>query len=264
MSLPAGRLQHPIVKLAGFWSLLVVIGFGLALVAAHRVGAIDPGRVRAGSAFAAAGQAVLALVAGWIAAALLYGATVGFDMVIRAIEGRLNLQLTAPTDTESDSTSSVVRAVLAAAGAWAAFRWLTIPLVPVGLGPVAVPLVGVGAGSLLVPITVGFGLEALLGLWRLTLGVSRSWIILRLALRIGWMIFLFLAITGRNLFRGDLLEWAARLGPGGALPADWLQAATGAVASLWPVAQVAMVGALLLQGLALLREVPGLWRGRGD
>ncbi|HEX7880907.1 MAG TPA: hypothetical protein VF720_15960 [Candidatus Eisenbacteria bacterium] len=260
MSPPIPRLEHPIAKLAGFWLFLVAIGFGLALTAAYRVGGIDPGRVLAGSVVSAAGPALLAIVVGWVGAALLYGAATGFDRLVRSFARRLNLLPGGSIETGSDSGSSVVRALLSLAGTWAAFRWLVIPLVVIGRGPTAVPLLAATAGSLLLPITVGFGSEALLGLSRSVFGRSREWILLRLALRIGWMVFLFLVITGTNLLRGDPLEWATRLGSAGALPGDWLQAATQAVGSLWPVAQVIMVGGLLIQVLGLLRETPGLWR----
>ena len=266
----SGGFRRRLLAISRFWLLVTLVTFGLGLVAMLRVGRIDPTRVTAGEPAAILLQALLVALAGTVLGVTLDQVVGRIGELGRWLSGRFRSEWAPPPAAILESTrDDVTRSFLLLAGVWAAFKWLIVPLsIPrTGLPPIpgnstiGVPLIGASAGPMLLPVSIGLGCEALLGLVRLTVGESRRWWVARALLRLLWIGFLVVLITGRNLLIGDPLEWASRIGPSPLSPA-WLEAAPRAMATGWPLVQLLLAGSLVWQLLMLSREMSRIWRGR--
>lgn len=255
-----------VVRVARFCLLVTGVSFGLCAVAMFRIARIDPTRVGSGTALDIALPALAVALAGLLLGAVLDQVVdriggLGRWLVRRMQPDRAPGSHGIPEDTQwlENSRWDVTRAILVLAGVWAAFKWLSIPLAVPGRGAVSVPMIGANAGPLLIPFSIGVGLEVVLGLVRLIHGESRRWWLARALLRLAWIGFMIVVITGPNLLVGDPLEWASSIGPA-PLSVEWLEAAPRVMAAAWPLARVALAGALVWQLLMLSREVPRIWQ----
>ncbi|MDZ4806133.1 MAG: hypothetical protein SGI90_14840 [Candidatus Eisenbacteria bacterium] len=262
-SVPAavnGTVRFRIVRIARFWLLATMASIGLCLVAAIRVGRIDPTLVRAGSVGVIALPLLVVAAAGILIGVLLDQIIGRLGDLGRLVARRMRPDQAPPSPAILETTRvDVTMALIALAGSWTAFKWLAIPLTIPGRGAVSVPMIAASAGPLLIPLSIGLGLEAVLGLARLIVGESGRWWFTRALLRLSWIAFAVIVIAGPNLLIGDPLEWASRIGPS-PLSVEWLEAAPRAMAAGWPLAQIALAGMLVWQLLTLIREVPRVWR----
>jgi hypothetical protein len=252
------------------WFIAVLIAFGFAWVAAFRVARVPPLLLGMGSFVSFALPVVVALLVGLAAGAilglLLDGVSRAIDAARRARSGPTAIAAT--EDERAATQRAFITAALLLGGTWAAFKWLAIPLaLPVPASPadpggiaadIAIPLVGASAARYLWPLTIGFVAVVGYAGWRWVAPRARQLALVRAILNLYWMGLLAAMLLGPNVFKGDLLEWAARIDRS-SLSSGWLETATSVVSGLWPAARVLLLVVLVRVGIQLALDARTAW-----